>query len=505
MLDRLTLAMGELSSGLLEAADRLVCAVAEIEASGEVDAASRALALLAGRPRLLIRLDGLARSGNDPDVYVSVVDELAGRLTTGSAGPLAVAFASTHRDGHIREAAVRRMIQQPSAGLVPFLVLRTTDWVGQVREQAGAGLAVVLHGDPATHIPLAVGMSVLMERRVRGSFAGAQLLVVVVSAPQLIGGLMASPDHRVRRVALDANAVSRRLRLDELSGFAEADPDRQVRLRAAETAVREALWTARRQVMHDLAASRHAEVRAVAATGLMRAGLVTEVAALVTDAGSLVRAIARDAARSIGVDPLEQYRDALAADVPALGAIDGLAETGTELDQAVLLSLVDHPRPKIRAHAIRALSRVGLDVVCAQRLVPLLRDSSPVVVREAAAALDTARLTPTAELLWALLAERDRAAVRRAGYRLLRRGDTGTALRAALLVITDPDSRLAARAHADITRIVGEARRPWRHGRVAATLDASHLDELRALAAPAASALGESTASRLTHILDRNF
>ncbi|WP_446216496.1 hypothetical protein [Micromonospora sp. IBHARD004] len=41
---------------------------------------------------------------------------------------------SSHGDGRVRERAVRAILVDPRPELMPFLVLRTGDWVRQVRE-----------------------------------------------------------------------------------------------------------------------------------------------------------------------------------------------------------------------------------------------------------------------------------------------------------------------------------------------------------------------------------
>ncbi|MFC8256413.1 hypothetical protein ACFUNF_01775 [Streptomyces sp. NPDC057291] len=96
----------------------------------------------------------------------------------------------------------------------------------------------------------------------------------------------------------------------------------------------------------------------------------------------------------------------------------GLGECGTREDAPALCSLVTHPVPAVRVHAVTGL-RV-LDAVRQEQLQPLLDDPSPAVVRAV-----TQALLPEADRIpheWLLVrtgADRPRA-LRVAAERLLR-------------------------------------------------------------------------------------
>jgi hypothetical protein len=106
----------------------------------------------------------------------------------------------------------------------------------------------------------------------------------------------------------------------------------------------------------------------------------------------------------------------------------------------------------------------------------------------------------SADIAWDLLADPHRVELRRAGYRLLRVRGTPQQLRAALLLATDPDPRLARRAVADATRLARDAASPgWRRLSLPA-LDATpaQIDELADLTDRAAAVLGADT-TRMLH------
>ncbi|MFD0345318.1 hypothetical protein ACFQ0M_02960 [Kitasatospora aburaviensis] len=138
-----------------------------------------------------------------------------------------------------------------------------------------------------------------------------QLLAALLADPgsALAERLLAATDPGVRRFTLDATA--HRVRLRELAILAETDRDRSVRTHAAEAAARQAVWTHQIDLLHRLARSRHPEVRAAGLTGLMRTGSPQDGLPFLDDSSSLLRALARDAARRTGVDALAHYRTAV--------------------------------------------------------------------------------------------------------------------------------------------------------------------------------------------------
>ncbi|MBQ0902042.1 hypothetical protein KBX63_08455 [Micromonospora sp. U21] len=389
------------------------------------------------------------------------------------------------------------MVARTYAEVMPFLVVRTADWVGPVRDRARAGLAVLLADDAAVYLPAVLPMALRLEARLRAGFAVAQVRVAVLAATeQLWRGLLGSGDRRERRFVFDVVLAQGRLRLPELVALAESDPDVGVRARAAEAACRDAVWTRRHDVLRRLARSARAEVRVVALTGLVRVGQDADVAGYLDDDAPLVRAVARDAARRLRVDVREHYRTAVGAGEPPLGSIAGLAETSSGTNAHLLRRLLGHERARIRARAVRSLRL--LDAAVAGELVTLVRDPSPAVVREVTMALRPVAGALPQALPWELLRD-GRVELRRAGYRLLRGRGVGIELRAALILAIDADPRLAERGKADAIRITRDAARTaWSSApRPELQATATEHAELVTLAARAAAALGEETGRQL--------
>ncbi|WP_244298415.1 hypothetical protein [Micromonospora cremea] len=491
-------AVGDAAVGRWEALNHLVEMLLEVDAGGEEVGARSALALVAAGPSLVVRLDAHARRGPWYGPYREpAVRRVTERFSGATAGPVAMALASMHGDGRIRERAVAAILGRPCPELMPFLVLRTGDWVKPVRERARAGLALLLSDDPGVWLPAVLPMVLRLDARLRGGFAVTQVRAALLSStPQVWRGLLGSGSRRERRLVFETGLAQGWLPSPDLVAYALTDRDVWIRSGAAEAACREAVWTRRPDVLRRLARSTRPEVRAVALTGLVRSGHDGEVAAHLDDDAPLVRAVARDAARRLGIDAREHYRNAVDIGDPALGAIAGLAEAGSAADAPLLRPLLTHQQARVRAQAVRSVRL--LDAVVAAEFAALVRDPSPAVVREVTAALRPLANALPPGLPWDLLADA-RVELRRAGYRLLRGRDVAVVLRAALLVALDVDRRLAQRGKADVTRLTRDAvRTTWRRTpRPELRITRTEHADLSALAARAASTLGAETSQQL--------
>ncbi|MGW3898952.1 hypothetical protein ACWD6L_27560 [Micromonospora profundi] len=234
-----------------EPLDDLASLLTDVAATDDSDLGRAALAVIAESPRLTAWLDNSARQTvwHRPS-RSSQLNQLIKRLHQPTVAPLVAALASIHSDGHVRERAVRVMLTDRSPDLLPFLALRTGDWVAQVREPARAGLALLLADDPARYLPAALPMALLMDARTRGGFAVNQVTAALLSAPPAVRrvvGAAGSPAQR--RLVFELEMTQRRLRIDDLVAVAESETDVRLRSLAAEAACREAVWTGRLPIL----------------------------------------------------------------------------------------------------------------------------------------------------------------------------------------------------------------------------------------------------------------
>lgn len=371
--------------------DVLVEALVRVDKGGDADEIAAAFGTITATPALVATIDEHCRPVYwDSAYYPRALREVAGLLRAGKAGPLTTAIAALHGDGLVRTLAVRNMLADPRPAQLPFLLLRMTDWAAPVRDVARAGVITLLHDRPATYLRPAAETMLHLGRRQRGEFGVKQLYAAAYDAPaEVLVQVGRSASWAVSRFAFEVRTRRGDLKLDELVRYALRNSDKSLRARAGEAAARDAVWTGRVEILRKLAACRQDEVRISALVGLARLGHLDEIVALLDDRSSLIRALARDAARRTGVDAVAWYRSAVGSASPSLGAIAGLAESGRAEDGPLLHHLLEHRVARVRAFAVGAL-RI-LDAVPVGSVRPLLEDPSRRVVRAAARALGIAK------------------------------------------------------------------------------------------------------------------
>ncbi|WP_331281161.1 HEAT repeat domain-containing protein [Microbispora rosea] len=163
-----------------------------------------------------------------------------------------------------------------------------------------------------------------------------------------------------------------------------------------------------------------------------------------------MRATAQWAVRRAGRSPAAIYRNALAADSPvgrARALVAGLGECGTHQDVDVLLPFLEHPSPRVRAEAVRAVRRLGGSPA---RIAGMLTDPAPVVVRAVKQALRGQPDAVPAARLWELLAPESPPHVRLGAYEQLRAKDAWTRVHVDLHLLAARDVELGHRAQADL-------------------------------------------------------
>ncbi|MFE3947092.1 hypothetical protein ACFXPV_35315 [Streptomyces sp. NPDC059118] len=355
-------------------------------------------------------------------------------------GESRLALALCHRDGRIRQEAVRQSVRYP--GLLPLVVIRCADWGDPVREHARQLLREALNVDSALGLaPLILRVG----RRDRGTF-GVEVLGQILrqASHRQLAALFADPDRIVRRFAYRLAIEGRLLRPAELARAAARDQDTVVQDLCA-TAALTALGDedAYEDVLPPLLSARNPRTRSVGVTALRRAGLSKQAELFLSDRSTLVRACARYVVRQLGDDPAAWYRKRCTApgepELPP-GAVIGLAECGNHADAGLLRPLLVHPAAGIRARAVAGL-RV-LDCVDAKQLWPLLDDPAAGVVRETVTALLPSAKELPADWLWERTSSERPRHVRVGAFRLLDARGGVVALRAAVGLFEDPDIKL---------------------------------------------------------------
>ena len=126
----------------------------------------------------------------------------------------------------------------------------------------------------------------------------------------------------------------------------------------------------------------------------------------------------------------------------------GLGETGNSSDVPVLTQWLQHPTPRGRASAVRALRSLG--AATPARVASLLEDRSAAVARQAAQALVGHSKDLDSAFLEGLIEPNRPRHVRVAGYLLLRGRDVWTRLTTDLRLVADPEPAISLRARTDL-------------------------------------------------------
>ncbi|MCG8915023.1 hypothetical protein L6E12_04370, partial [Actinokineospora sp. PR83] len=222
---------------------------------------------------------------------------LRSRLADGTATPQDVLLAACHRDGHLREAALRISADPRIAAL------RSGDWVPQVRDLARERCAAAL----PDALPAVVGFARAMRGRAHGGWlADAVTAALTTAAPEVLAAARAVEDQKARRMVFAVTAAA--LTLPELLHLARTDRDREVRLICGSAALRAARAAGDPGAVHPLLTARTSALRADAVHTLALAGDPRPAAAALTDRTAVVRATAQAALRRAGEDPAAHYR-----------------------------------------------------------------------------------------------------------------------------------------------------------------------------------------------------
>ncbi|TWT48990.1 HEAT repeat domain-containing protein [Botrimarina hoheduenensis] len=325
-----------------------------------------------------------------------------GGLSAGLLGLL-----SFHRNGYVREEAVKLLAQMSDGAEVPYLLIRQNDWVTAisrlaqraVKERLGYSysqywfnnLDLVAHlpefgRNDLSHITDATFSQLLEpehDGRLRSLIASGDRITIrrfVKRSFELPG----SHSERVAKLGIDAeDAVVRLWSARKLLTLATDSP-------LIDRLLSDSFAPVRREAYIAWAASSRAE-----------AEMVWKQAAYDRSAG--VRDLARFELKTQGLTNIrEQYLASLQEEPENLAALMGLSECCEDQDAQLLREYCSHDRPRFRRVAISGLARLLGDQVI-HELVGWLADESPGVAKQAARSLQAHAAIVEGEQLWSVL------------------------------------------------------------------------------------------------------
>lgn len=316
-----------------------------------------------------------------------------GTLTALRAGASLVQLALCHPSGFVREAAIRLSPPHANRAELATLLLRTNDWVMQVRTAAHAAIRARLTAPqlPELIAVLPVIDSMRAWHRVRASTLVDELDVVVSSQearPALLAAT-SSVDRFLRRSAF-RRLIGEAVRLDPAGGSTTADHALyEAALRDSDPALR--IWVARALVAappelflafsNRLLRQRAGSIRFATIQRLVDLEQPWPWRSHVMDAHTGVRAFAQQASLDEDLDPASPYRaESFIADSFHLGtSLLGLGETAGAAEASLVYPHLASSRPGVRRSALLALAAFDVDDLHSHALKALADSSHSVV------------------------------------------------------------------------------------------------------------------------------
>lgn len=307
-----------------------------------------------------------------------------------------VALASFHGNGFVREIAVRLLGSFDDGFELPYLLIRTNDWVPKVRVAAATAALHRVGPSYVEHWIRCLGLLERLrsaERRDRDDAVYVrrveQLLLHADSRASLQTALSAG-DLTTRRAALRLAELLPPAERHELLTTAVLDVDPRIAIQAARGLLASPSPGDSSAIHPQLLQHRLGKIRSLALTAAVEHDLPSSTdwleRALLDDA-RCVREVARfELSKGAGAprDFASWYRARLSATDPRLRviALEGLAEIGTREDVPVFLPLLRAPNARVRAAAIAGIGRCQGDRHH-DELEAALRDPSSMVRRAA--------------------------------------------------------------------------------------------------------------------------
>jgi len=348
--------------------------------------------------------DSLRRGWGATDYWVGLRAENLASLASASPGYADLLRLTTmHRDGYVRAEALRLLRDERFDETLPFLLLRCSDWVDEVRSLAE--VAVRQHLVPE-HADVFVVCLPLLERLLKSSRFSRDLWSAIrgLLCRSECGGALrrgfTSSSAGIRRWSFRLAAENASFAARELIDAGTADSDVLVRRWAFEFALASSPedW---RRVSGRAGKDSYGPIRRMAYESLAADPVLSfeSVSSFLFDGSAALRRACQGlVAERFGVSSAEIYRAALRDGTRVTSVcVQGLAETGTPDDASMIAPLMSSRSARVRAAVIRALRALGRDQDLP--LLEIVRSDVPSVTREAAFSVLRRREVP-AMVVW---------------------------------------------------------------------------------------------------------
>jgi len=305
-------------------------------------------------------------------------------------------MASSHKNGYVREEAVRQLGKIETGAELPFLFIRANDWVDEIYSTVEGLILQRIRPDYLRHLmtwlPLALRLASVQRNDNSPIVTAIRRLFHRSDARETLSAGLASTDKFVRRFCFEIafNSEDRDLSAIFRSAFASGDPVvrsyamGKLRVALPNHATKEILALARndgsvavrREALHIYAEEYGEEVE-------------REFHAALLDVNAAIREEAQYYFKQKGALDLRAYyseRLTTSTGLKLRAAISGLSETGQPADSSLIEPFFSASSAKTRAAALQAVAKLRPDFYIEQYALAL-HDPSSKVTREAALSL----------------------------------------------------------------------------------------------------------------------
>ncbi|GAA0894080.1 hypothetical protein GCM10009122_37600 [Fulvivirga kasyanovii] len=302
------------------------------------------------------------------------------------------AIASMNGNGYVREAAVQKLSSIPESSTFPFILFRLGDWVPAVRAQAENSVRKLIEeAKPSFFIEhhKIIDWLIHVERVDLGAIHEeiSQFLFSAKNINELLQTIDEYPEGS--RYYLFKNLVNRQLLTPSIVELILNDSSYLIRL----LAVKNSDIMDNPALVKKLLSDKNQKIRIYAINSIQIGQEQLYKKALyhsIFDSSFLVRSKARDLiSRMEEVNFYKLYQDRINQQ-PSIGAIIGLAETGSKADIPKLEMFMLSETSKYRSASLFALSILDFDTA-KSKAFELLEDSSNMVKKMCANIITSSR------------------------------------------------------------------------------------------------------------------
>ncbi len=320
--------------------------------------------------------------------------ELGSIGTNSDADRTYLALLTCHRNGYVREAAVRILGAHPSGTIIPFALIRLTDWVGNVADVAEAELRRKLEARHAESFVNCLGLIQRLEgnSRFRGDVSNriVELLTQPDCAESVQRGFKAS-SRNSRRRSFEFALENPNLSVRQIIKEAISDRDVLIRKWAIGAGLARFANEEANQLLRNAVGDPYGPIRRMVfdATARQAPLSLNDLAPFLLDRSAMIRSECQSLVSGHFEDAVaERYRSVIQSTEARRAEIAdlGLAETGTHGDAILITGMLQSRSARVRRAAIRGLRVLGIGGNQAT-LLRLVATDVPTVAREAASHL----------------------------------------------------------------------------------------------------------------------